>query len=109
MKAIVFTARAMTEFEDIQTWTLEAFGRAQVIRYSEALTARLSAIAAGHVRGRSLSMLTGAPGHEGISQLRAGQHLIVYRETHDTITILALPHGRRDLAALAFPTDPNEA
>lgn len=108
-KGVRLSHRALRELQDIADWTFEQFGMAQAGRYQTMLEQRIGALAAGQLAGRSFALQTQNPAHGAVQYVRAGQHLIVYHDRPDTIFILALPHARRDLANLIFPTDPNEA
>ena len=93
------TRHAEAALVDIALWTLETFGPRQAEAYEEDLIERCEALASGTAPNQSCGLLMGQLMEQDLRFTRAGQHLVVYVESDDAITILDFLHSRSDLPA----------
>ena len=110
--AVLLTAAAETDFEEILRWTLGRFGDAQARIYAETLSAALNDLATGPsaigVKKRD-DILKGLFTLHVASKGRKGRHFIVFRVARtpdrDVIEVLRLLHDTMDLQHHLPPTE----
>jgi toxin ParE1/3/4 len=82
------TDRAVLDFRDILSYTLQTWGNDQLIRYRDLLAESLSTIAKNPQIGRDDIV--------PYRRYAAGKHFIFYRVNELTITIVRILHSRAD-------------
>jgi plasmid stabilization system protein ParE len=102
VKTVQLTRRAAHRLEEIAAWTIARFGLAQAKKYEQQLIERLNALANGELpRGRPCDLLVqGLTEAAGLHYIRAGGHIVIYRETEDQIQVIDFVHGARDVEAI---------
>ena len=88
---VVITRQARRDQDNISRYTLERWGRAQLLSYVGGLLDALDAIAASPKVGR---LVTGLP--RVYRRYPYGSHFIFYTVNDDTIRIVRILHQRMD-------------
>lgn len=99
MKRVELTRNATEALADILQWTLDNFGLVQSEKYRKELMERIAKLAAGEPpSGRPLHYLIGkVPEASDLLYYKVGRHLIIYRETPDSIAVGDFIHVVRDI------------
>lgn len=90
-KRIRLEKNARDQLDEIALWTLQTFGSAQAQRYEDLLFERLEKLAQGTAHSRPV-----AP-QDARRMMRAGQHIVIFTEAGETVTILAFLHSASDI------------
>lgn len=96
MKALVVTAAARADLDEIRRHTVQRWGEEQWRRYGSAIQKRLSSLRLSSLRRRSGM---GAPRPEiaqGYRSILVGRHLVFYREAETSIVIMRILHASMD-------------
>lgn len=92
---------AVLDLEDIRSFTVARWGRAQWLRYYRGIVDTLARIAEDPQTGRGRGVLG-----RGLRSLTCGAHLIFWRVSEGgEPVILRIVHARRALEALSFADD----
>jgi plasmid stabilization system protein ParE len=84
---LVFTPDSQHDIDDIQQYTLQKWGAAQMEEYQTALYDAFERLRRFPELGRPLE--------SGIREHALRHHVILYRYEDDTVTILRVMHSRR--------------
>ena len=99
MREVNFTPLAEAQLDDILYWTFEEFGPQQAENYENELTNRCTAIAQGIAATQNCSNIMGPGASSCLRFGRAGQHIVVFIDKPDRVTIVGFLHTKSDLAA----------
>ena len=94
---------ARQDLEDIRTYTIERWGRAQWLDYYRGLVAALEQIEANPMSGRSRDLF-----RKGMRSLNYGRHIIFFSPVAAAggqPVVLRILHQRRHLPALSYYDD----
>jgi toxin ParE1/3/4 len=84
---LVISEPAFSDFRDLLSFTLQAWGEKQFIKYKQTLDDALNAIAENPYRGRK---------RHGRMVCHVGRHKIFYRIDNSFIYVLRILHDRMD-------------
>jgi toxin ParE1/3/4 len=82
------TDRAVLDFRDILSYTLQNWGDEQLVKYRDLIAASFTAIINNPQIGRDDIV--------PYRRYKAGQHFIFYRVNESTITVIRILHSRSD-------------
>ncbi len=91
------TRQAEATLLDIADWTTVHFGTLQAAAYEQDLIDHCTAIAAGTALSRSCRQLIDPDLPEDLRFVRCSQHLIVFIDSEEIVTVVEFLHARRDL------------
>ncbi len=94
MKAVRLSAKARADFHDIVVATAEQWGDEQAERYALGLTAAIERLAEHPDR-----YPVAGPRWPGVWRLRAGRHILFFREAARSVMIIRILHERMDHAS----------
>ena len=99
--------RARQDLEEIRTYTLERWGRAQWLDYYRGLVDMLEKIEASPMSGRSRDLF-----RKGMRSVNYGRHIIFFSTVEaagGAPVVLRILHQRRHLPALVYYDDLDDA
>lgn len=85
------TPRAISDLEEIWRYTFKTWSADQADRYHNDIIAVCRDLAAGHKKGRPVSI------REGYFKYPSGSHLIFYRLTENGLVVVRILHRRMDV------------
>lgn len=92
-RKLIFRSNALADLNEVESYTVRAWGRAQAKRYVAALVADIKALRVSAMR---------YPTHDGVfaglRRKRSGMHHIYYFASNDHVEILDVIHVQRDPA-----------
>ncbi len=94
MKAVRLSAKARADFHDIVVATAEEWGDEQAERYARGLTMAIEGLAEHPDR----YPIAGAR-WPGVRRLRAGRHILFFREAAWSVLVIRILHERMDYAS----------
>lgn len=95
MPGFTLTNQALADLKDIARYTQKKWGREQRNHYLTMLDDCFHQLAANPLVGKDCSDI-----RSGYRKLKAGSHVIFYRQTHsDMVEIVRVLHGRMDVEA----------
>ena len=100
---IIILPQAESSLEDIEAWTRDHFGEAQVQKYGGLLRARFREIADGISFAKPLVRLTGLDRHIDINACPTGRHFVLFKIVKGRLYIIDVIHQRRDLFSFFAP------
>lgn len=93
-----YLPQAEASLDAIADWTFERFGRAQARRYVAGLRAACERIGEGTASGRSVRDVLAPKAPEDLRFVRAGSHVVLFRERGDVVEVTDVLHEAMDLA-----------
>jgi toxin ParE1/3/4 len=91
-RPVILSPEAEADFSDILQYTLETWGKAQMLTYQAVLDKALLTIQGNPGVGHKRPELS--PEHRVFP---AGQHIIIYRVTEKALQVSRILHGRMDI------------
>jgi toxin ParE1/3/4 len=90
MKSLYFSPAAEIDIETIWDYSAANWGPNQADRYTDDIRDSCQALADGTKRGRGVDI------RAGYLKLKAGSHMIFFREASDRIEIIRILHSSQD-------------
>ena len=88
---VVLRPAARADIEGIWDYTLERWGLDQAIRYDDALRAAVEGLGTGEPRSQAAGDI-----RPGLRRARVGSHVVIFRETEETVEVVRVLHQRMD-------------
>ena len=94
MRRFRVTARAQADLDKIADYSLHTWGKAQAMRYMQALEKRFQWLADNPKLGRARDEVA-----QGYRSFRQGSHIVFYTVNRDAVHIIAVLHQSMDVDA----------